>query len=461
MKLINWLIITMLIIGAIYGGYVYRDKISLLHAPAQPSHATAQEEESFPAESNSIIVSEQAQLNLGLKAKPLESQIYWKTIQVPGMIVDRPGQSDRTVVSPVIGSVTMVYHFPGDIVHPGNPLFKIKILSESLQLIQTELFKATQEIAIYDSQKNRLLSASSAVPEARIIEIDNQISRLGITTKAYRQELQNRGVTTELINKVAEGQFINEMTISVPYPTDLIDSEFSEGLTPEQKVTFEIQDLKIDLGQQVQVGQTLCLIANHQKLSIEGRAFPDETQLLERSVKENWPVEVDFKEEASDWEKMSQNFFIRHLSNTVDPQNRTFAFRMPLTNQSRVIEESGRKQTLWRYRPGQKVRLLIRVEKLENVFVLPGDAVATEGAESYIFTQNVNTFERLSVRLLLHDRQQVVFANDKMFEEGIYVVQSSAEQLNRMFKSGENTGVPKGYHIHADGSLHKNEDEGK
>jgi len=39
-------------------------------------------------------------------------------------------------------------------------------------------------------------------------------------------------------------------------------------------------------------------------------------------------------------------------------------------------------------------------------------------------------------------------------------VQSGAAQLSRMVKAG-GSGVPKGYHIHADGSLHKNEDEGK
>jgi hypothetical protein len=30
-----------------------------------------------------------------------------------------------------------------------------------------------------------------------------------------------------------------------------------------------------------------------------------------------------------------------------------------------------------------------------------------------------------------------------------------------MVKAGSSSGVPKGYHVHADGSLHKNEDEGK
>ena len=149
------------------------------------------------------------------------------------------------------------------------------------------------------------------------------------------------------------------------------------------------------------------------------------------------------------------------MANTINPVNRTFAFRMPVENQSRVIDDEGRTQTLWRFRPGQKVKILVRVEKLDSVFVLPADAVASDGPEAFVFTQNVNTFERKSVRILLHDRQKVVLANDGTLLPGTYVVQSAAEQLNRMVKSGESSGVPKGFHIHADGSLHKNEEEGK
>jgi hypothetical protein len=217
----------------------------------------------------------------------------------------------------------------------------------------------------------------------------------------------------------------------------------------------------VELGQQVEAGQLLCLLANHQSLAIEGRAFRDETPLLEQSVKEGWPVEVDFQENAaSGWPDLRQEFFIRHLANTIDPVNRTFAFLIPIENESRVVEDGERTQMLWRFRPGQKLRLLVRVQKLENVFVLPSDAVVQDGVDYFVFTQNVNTFIRKPVRVISQDRRQAVLANDSSLVPGSYVVQNGAAQLNRMAKS-DNSGAPKGYHIHADGSLHKNEDEEK
>ena len=413
-----------------------------------------------------VIVGEQAQQNLGLTAKPLKAQTYWKSIQVPGMVVDRPGLSDRNIVAPATGVVAQVNHLPGDTVRTGDVLFTLKLLSESLHLTQTDLFKTTQDITVAQERANRVRKLSSIGTESELaaLEAEAHVRRLTILTKAYRQELLNRSLSLAQVDAVANGLFVKELTVVAPAQpashTPLIPQPGAKSGSSGS--AFEVQELKVELGQQVQAGQTLCLLANHQSLSIEGRAFRDETTLLERSVKAGWPVEVDFQEEgAADWGDVNQTFRIRHMANTIDPVNRTFAFQMPLENQSRVIEDEARTQTLWRFRPGQKVRLMVRVEKLDGVFVLPADAVTREGPEAFVFTQNVNTFARKPVRILLQDRKQVVLANDGSLSPGTYVVQGGAAQLNRLVKAGGSSGVPKGYHIHADGSLHKNEDEGK
>ena len=161
------------------------------------------------------------------------------------------------------------------------------------------------------------------------------------------------------------------------------------------------------------------------------------------------------EEQASGWPALEQTFTIRHLANTIDPASRTFAFYLPLLNQSRSFEKDDRTLLLWRFRPGQKVRLHVRVEKLENVFVLPAEAVAREGPEAYVFRQNGDLFDRKPVRVLYQDRQQVVIANDGSVPAGLFVAQNGAAQLNRVLKSGSG-GLPPGFHMHADGSIHSN-----
>ena len=90
---------------------------------------------------------------------------------------------------------------------------------------------------------------------------------------------------------------------------------------------------------------------------------------------------------------------------------------------------------MWRFRPGQRVRLKIPVERLEDVFVLPAAAVVREGPEAYVFRQNGDVFDRKPVRVLAEDRSEVVVANDGSVGPGQYVVRNHAAALNRALKA--------------------------
>ena len=218
-RFLRWFVLMAFAAALVAGAVRYRDRWLALLRPAEGTAAIeslGESQKEKPAANDKIVVSEQAQFNLGLSAKPLKPQTYWKVIQVPGMVVDRPGQSDRGVVAIATGVISNVFHFPGDTVQPGDPLFTLKLLSESLHLTQSELFKATQDITLAQTQRKRLASVPGAIPEARVIEVDNQITRLEVAVKAYRQELQNRGFGPELIDGIANGKFVNELTVIVP-----------------------------------------------------------------------------------------------------------------------------------------------------------------------------------------------------------------------------------------------------
>ena len=470
LRILKPVLVLALFAGIGIAGYVTRDRwLPMLQHEQPEATKTAPTESAGESETQTkIVLSDQAIDNLGLTAKSVKPQTYWKTIQVPGMVVDRPGRSDLGVVSPVDGVVSQINYFPGDTVQVGDVLYTIRLLSETLHRTQSDLFKSTQDIGLAEATRKRLKTASNALPESRIIEVDNQITRLQVAVRAYRQELATRGLTPDQIDQVAEGEFVKEIDVVVPSKPAELKSlktqsliQTAAGETQLRPVaTFEVEECEVELGHRVEAGQNLCLLANHQLLSVEGRAFRDETQLLERSAKERWPVDIDFQEHAAaDWPPIEQTFPIRYIANTIDPVNRTFGFRMPLKNESRVVQHEDGVQLLWRFRPGQKVRILVRIERLDDVFVLPSDAVTRDLAEAFIFTRNVNTFERKPVRILAEDRQNTVIANDGSVIPGMYVVQNGAAQLNRMTRSQTGNDLPDGYHIHADGSLHKNESE--
>ena len=454
-------VVTVLIVAGLAGAvYATRDRWWASVFPAEPTaEAVADTGPDDHAEpSDTVKLSEQAQRNLSLDAQPLAAGTYRKSISVPGIIVDRPGFGDRGVAAPATGVVTQIHHVAGDTVRPGELLFTVRLLSESLHLSQSELFKATQNLKPATALRDRLTASAGAVPEAKRIEAENEITRLELAITAYRQELLTRGLRDEQIDAAAQGKFVTEIRIVAPdRPAESQDpvaatSPADAGTDAER--AYEIQEVTVDLGQQVQPGQTLCLLANHRLLAVEGRAFRDEAPMLERVVREGWPVTVEFGEaDVRDWPTLERTFPVTYIANTIDPETRTFRFLMPLVNQSRVIDRAGETQHLWRFRPGQRVRLKVPVEELTDVFVLPSDAVARDGAEAYVFRQSGDTFERLPVHVVYRERDTVVVANDGSVLPGAYVAQAGAAQLNRMVNSQSGT-VPKGFHVHADGSVH-------
>ncbi|MEX2288122.1 MAG: efflux RND transporter periplasmic adaptor subunit [Planctomycetaceae bacterium] len=444
----------------------------------EPSVETTETQDAHIASNDAKILelSEQARRNLSLVSKPLKPETYWRSIQVPGVIEERPGISDRGVVAPAVSVVARIHISPGDTLKPGDPLFTLRLSSEYLQNTQAELFKNAQDIQITKEQLARLEGAATAgaVPGSRIIELENQLKRLTAAADAYRQDLMTRGLTAAQVEEVSNGKFVIDIEVVSPPPrTDVaveagvqpvaFDEKSAEAkgtgneLEPVESLpVYEVQELKVELGQQVQAGEALCLLSNHRALFIEGHTFKREASYLERTLHNGWPVNVEFAEDDSQaWPPLKQTFRIRHLANSVDLESRTFAFFVPLINQSRSHENDGRTYLVWRFRPGQRVRLHVPVEEMKDVIVLPAAAVAREGPEAFAFRQNGDLFHRMPVHVLYEDRLNVVVANDGSIPAGSYLAQGAAASLNRVLKAQSSSGgMPPGFHVHADGSVH-------
>ena len=466
----------LLVAGALVAGFLTRASW-MQDSPERQRANSAPDETKFAQgdEKEVLSLSRQALRNLSLRLEKPSLRSYWQMLQIPGAIVDRPGHSDRGVTAPAMGVVAKIHAYPGDTVRPNDPLYTIRLISEYLQGTQKDLFSATREIALLNAQADRLrpLASQGGVPQSQVIEIENQLERQTALIQAHRQDLLTRGLSPEQINSVTRGEFVS--TVLVVAPPLVNATHFSSGnsirsvsllkgapasttLSPDlQEYIYEVQELNAELGQQVQAGQLLTTLANHSSLYIEGYAFKREAPMLERVAQEGWPLEVEFAEDDPEhWPPLEQEFTIRHLANAIDPQVRTFDFFVSLRNQSRSYEKGGETFMVWRFRPGQRVRLRVPVSKFDGVFVLPLQAVAKDGPESYVFRQSGGLFTRIPVNILHQDRLNVVVANDGSIEQDFYLAQGSAAALNRAFKSQSASGVQPNVHVHADGTVHAN-----
>jgi len=407
-------------------------------------------------------ISAQARANLGLRSQPLLATTYWRKVEVPGVVIDRPGVSDRGVIAPVTGVVTRINSHPGETVEPDAPLFALRLTSESLHSSQRELFKAAREIEIARQQKQRLdsLAQDGTLARSRIIEIDNQVQRAEVNLEAYRQDLLARGLSADQIAAAAQGQFVTEILVRAPpqsaMPAEETNSEREAGETDEPPAfRFEFAEMNIALGQQAEAGQVLCHLADHRTLLIEGRCFKDDMPLIQQAAKEGFLIDVEFEERPGvAWPPAPEQLRILSIENSIDTKTRTFGFFLRLENQWQPFVQEGRTGLLWRFRPGDRVRLKVAVEKLDNVFVLPPAAVVREGPEAYVFRQNGDLFDRRPVHVLAEDRVSAVIANDGSLRPGSYIAQNAAASLNRVLKAQMASGQPTNIHVHADGTTH-------
>ncbi len=452
-------IVVFIILVAVVAGLIsipqIRTKLGGLFSSSDTSESHGESKPLAAQEIRTLKLSETARKNLRLVSKSVKAQTYWRTIQIPGVITDRPGFSDRGVTSPAVGVVAEVHAFPGETVQPGEKLFTLRLFSEYLQNTQAELFRATKELQLIAENKARLESAAQtgAVTGVKLVELDNQAKRQSAAIQGFRQDLLTRGLTPPQIDAVAEGRFVSTIEVVAPPQKNLTNGQQADQNYKGPR--YEIQELKVELGQQVQAGQLLSMLSNHQDLFIEGSAFKRESTLLAKVAENGWPIQAEFSDEdGSQWQELETPLTIRHLANTLDLQSRTLSFFVPLENQSRSYEKEGQVFAIWRFRPGQRVRLHIPVEEMQNVLVLPAPALVREGPEAYVFQQNGDLFNRISVNVVYQDRLNVVIANDGSVTPGLYLAQSSAAALNRVLKAQAASGVRADIHVHADGTTH-------
>lgn len=402
---------------------------------SEPAHTT-HDKPSGPVEVTAVSISEQALRSLNLRVQPIALRTYLRTHEVPGVVVDLPGHCDYSIPTPIGGKVSRIFPMPGDLVRPGDPLFTIRLVGESVQQAQANLYRAAEELRLNQEMHSRLRQAGAAVPESRLFEADQQLRRQETLVKTFRYELLAKGFTPEQVAEIESGRFLTEVTVTAPPPT--ARHQLHASAADADQFTFEVQQLAVKFGQQVSAGEVVMSLVNHHFLMIEGRVFDTEAGLAAAAAHSGAAIEVEFPgSDGGDWPPTHQVFRIRSIGNTVDPASRTLSFYVPLENEAKLYTRDGKPYLIWRYRPGQRVRLRLPVQTIPDVYVLPAGALVREGAETYVYRQSGDQFERRPVHLVYEDRLHVVLGADSSLRPGQYVVTNNASALERARRAAE------------------------
>jgi membrane fusion protein, heavy metal efflux system len=420
------------------------------HAPDEVSaHTEGQTEGSEGADHQHdaaavMTLSKQAEANIGLRLAKVEVDSFEQSIVVPAMVVERPGRCEVQVAAPLTGVVTRIWPLQGETVTPGQPLFDLRLTHEEVVEGQTQLLRTTEELDVVRREIARLqkVTDEGAIAGKTLLERKYEQQKLEGLLRAQRQGLLLHGLSDSQIDEIiSQRKLVSEMTVRVP-------DQNEEGTTDGPRL-LQIEELKVNQGQHVKVGDPLCTLADHTRLYIQGKAFEQDVPVLSRVAVRDWKLTAIISANTPERQSVP-DLQIAYLANRIEPDSRAFLFYVELPNQLLGTQQraDGHRFSSWRFKPGERVDLLVPVEQWTDRIVLPLDAVVRDGAESYVFEKNDGHFDRRAVRVEYRDQYSAVIANDGSLTPGKMVVVSGAYQVHLAMKNAGGGPDPHAGHMH-------------
>lgn len=422
-------------------------------------------------EETSLELSDQALRNIGLSdetIQPITLETFRRSITVPAVVVERPGRTRVQVATPMTGVITHVHAVQGEAVEPGSLLFQIRLTHEDLVTAQTDFVRTLGELEVEQREITRLkdVTRSGAVAGTLLLEREYARDKLMALLRAQRESLRMHGLSDRQVDQIAkERRLLRELQIFAPS----IDGHGEEELELTQNAVHQadyqrpiqhesaqahtgpliLQQLDVHKGQSVNAGETLCILTDYDELFIEGMAFEQDVSQLRKTSEREWTVDAVFQQPGAETQVVS-GLAIAYLASTIDTISRSLHFYVRLPNEvTKDRREQGDRYVEWKYLPGQRLQLRVPVEQWPDQIIVPVDAVAREGAESFVFQQNGDHFDRIPVHVKYRDQYSAVIDNDGSLFPGDMVALRGAHQMQMALKNKAGGGVdPHAGHNH-------------
>jgi membrane fusion protein, heavy metal efflux system len=392
-------------------------------------------------EAATVKLSEAAQKNIGLRLAKVALGPFERTISVPGVVVERPGWSVVEVTAPMTGVVTSIYPIQGEAVRPGQPLFEVRLTHEDLLQVQTEFLRTVEELDVIGHEVARLekATADGLIAGKTLLERKYEQQKAEAALRAQRQALMLHGLSQAQVDAIVSTRtLLQSLTIRAPSGTTVSVPSSADPTKPVASAhALQVQQLKAVQGKHVAAGDTLCTLMDNSVLYIDGMAFEQDIAAVNRAAAAGRTVSAVLGSKSSGDEEMVRGLHILYLDDKVERDSRAFHFFVTLPNHLLRQNETpdGHRFVYWQFKPGQRTQVRIPVEQWTDRIVLPVEAVAQEGAESYVFEQNDGHFDRRSVRVEYRDEQSAVIANDGALTPGKTVIVSGAYLVHTAMKN--------------------------
>ncbi len=409
-------------------------------------------------ESESIELSRQARANIGLETGEIKLESHPRYINVPALVTERPGETHHKIAAPLTGVVTAVHIVGGETVESGELLFNLRLTHEDLVKAQTEFLTTLGQLDVEHRELARLKKITTgAVAQKVVLQRQYEVDKLEAVLKAQRNSLYLHGLSDEQVESIVKDRdLIREMKVRVPFlhadeslheenearrqPLKSISTEGSPSPGQDEhhveSKPFVVSQLNVQTGEAVQTGQTLCVLSDYSELYIEGRAFEQDADEINEAANQHRRV-VAFPEQRNQGSPTGvEQLEIEYVANQVERESRALHFYVNLPNE--VVRKSARgnhKFVTWRFKPGQRMQLRVPVEEWQDVIVVPVDAVAQEGPETFVFVENGDYFDRQPVHIKYRDQYDAVIANDGSVFPGDIIALNGAHQLQMAIKN--------------------------